>query len=315
MAGWLRCVRWAQGAAALALVVAVAGCGDDGGTATTTPSTSPIGTASTTSAAAPTSAPGTADPPPSTPRRAAVPPTVPAGTIVVLDPGHNGANGANPSSINRLVDAGGFQKACNTTGTAEGGLTESRYNWDLAQLVRNRLVLAGAQVLLTRQDDDGWGPCIDERGQLAATAGAAALVSLHADGAAASANGFHVIHPTSIPGYTEAIAAPATLLATVLRDALVETDFTPSTYVGGDGVVARGDLGTLNRAEVPAVMVEVGNMHNADDLAMMTSPAERERLADALATGIVRFVVAHPAPANAAGAAQADDQESATPSP
>ena len=49
-------------------------------------------------------------------------------------------------------------------------LTESSVNLDLARLVRSRLEQAGVQVLLTREDDSGWGPCIDERGQVAARA-------------------------------------------------------------------------------------------------------------------------------------------------
>ena len=122
-------------------------------------------------------------------------------------------------------------------------------------------------------------------------AGADALVSLHADGAAAAAHGFHVIHPTTIAGYTDATAGPSTVLATLLRDTLVADGFTPATYVGsGDGLVARGDLGTLNRAGVPAAMVEVGNMHNAADLAVMASPDGKARLADALAAGILAYV-------------------------
>ena len=39
-----------------------------------------------------------------------------AGMTVVLDPGHNRDNGQYPAEINRQVDAGGFPKACNTTG-------------------------------------------------------------------------------------------------------------------------------------------------------------------------------------------------------
>ena len=219
-----------------------------------------------------------------------IPPDPAPGSVVVIDPGHNGANGAHPAEINRLVDAGGFQKACNTTGTAEGTLSESSFNLDLARLVRVRLEQAGVQVVLTREDDSGWGPCIDERGQVAARAGADALLSLHADGADAGAHGFHVIHPTAIGGYTDTTAAASATLAGDLRDALVEGDQTPASYVGRDGLVARGDLGTLNRAGTPAAMVEVGNMHNPDDLDTMTSLDERERLADALAAGVLRFL-------------------------
>ena len=302
MAG--RLGRWGHVIGVAALVAGaplLAACSDadgDRGGAPTVPSTAPIGTPPPT----PTTAPEASVPPASvtagapgsptdtTTSVAALPPNLAPGAVVVIDPGHNGANGAHPSDINRLVDAGGFQKACNTTGTAEGALTESSFNLDLARLVRSRLEQAGVQVLLTRDDDSGWGPCIDERGQVAAQAGADALVSLHADGADPGAHGFHVIHPTAIAGYTDTTAAASATLAADLRDALVDGDHAPATYAGSDGLVARGDLGTINRAETPAAMVEVGNMHNPGDLDMMTSLDERSQLADALAAGVLRFL-------------------------
>lgn len=211
--------------------------------------------------------------------------------VVVIDPGHNGANGSNPTEMNRQVDAGGFQKACNTTGTStDGGYSESRFNWEVAQLVRERLETAGIRVVLTRDSDDGAGPCIDERGQIAARNGAAALVSIHADGAPAGASGFHVIHPGLRPGYTDATVEPSTALATALRDTLVAAEFSPSSYVGSGGLDQRDDLGTLNRAEVPAVMLEAGNMRNPTDAGWITSDDGRQRLATAIADALVAWL-------------------------
>ncbi|MEI6701777.1 MAG: hypothetical protein WCL38_08495, partial [Actinomycetota bacterium] len=40
-----------------------------------------------------------------------------AGMTIVIDPGHNGGNATYPWTIARLVDAGGFLKACDTDGT------------------------------------------------------------------------------------------------------------------------------------------------------------------------------------------------------
>ena len=211
--------------------------------------------------------------------------------MIVIDPGHNGANGANPEIINRPVDAGGFQKACNTTGTATNdGVTESSINWVVAQLLRDRLESEGATVLLTRDSDDGVGPCIDERARVAADAQADLLVSIHADGAPADASGFHVIHPALRPGYTDGTVGPSAELAAAVRDALVAEGFTPSTYVGEDGLDERDDLGTLNLARVPAVMVEAGNLRNDGDAETLTSEDGQSRLAEALASGALAFV-------------------------
>src|SRR4051794_8488319 len=65
----------------------------------------------------PSNAPATSGSPTPSPRR-----TLPlAGRTIVIDPGHNGGNGANPALINQLVPAGGFDKPCDTTGTETDG--------------------------------------------------------------------------------------------------------------------------------------------------------------------------------------------------
>lgn len=237
----------------------------------------PTATAPATTSAGPTTTP----PPP--------PPLT--GRTVVLDPGHNRDNGSHPQQISRQVDAGGFAKACNTTGTATNtGVPEATVNWLLAQEVRARLEALGARVVLTRQDDAGWGPCIDERAAVANREGAALLLSLHADGVASAAHGFHVIHPGLRPGWTDDIADPSAQAAVAVRDALVAGGLTPATYVGTDGLDERTDLGTLNISDVPAVMLEAGNLRHAGDAALLTDPAGRARIADALAAGVSRFL-------------------------
>jgi N-acetylmuramoyl-L-alanine amidase len=220
------------------------------------------------------------------------PPRAPlTGRTVVLDPGHNRDNALFPAEINRLVDAGGFLKPCNTTGTATNdGIPEATLNWELALALQVRLEDRGATVILTRNANAGWGPCIDERAAIANRAGAGLLLSLHGDGAAAAAHGFHVIQPGVLPGYTDDIAADSQRAALDVRDALVAAGLSPSTYIGSQGLDVRTDLGTLNRADVPAVMLEAGNLRNADDAALLTGAAGRARIADALTAAIIDFL-------------------------
>lgn len=189
-----------------------------------------------------------------------------------------------------MVDAGGFRKACNTTGTAGVGLTEPQFTWFVGTALRDDLAGRGLGVVMTRNDNDGWGPCIDARGQVAASNAAAALVSIHADGASASAHGFHVIYPAPGAAVSPQTAAASQQLATRVRDQLVAAGFTPSTYIGKGGLIQRSDLGTLNRATVPAVMIECGNMKNASDLAQMSSPDARQRLAGAISAAVTGWI-------------------------
>ncbi len=189
-----------------------------------------------------------------TARRLTAPAAVPApvavtrAPVVVLDPGHNGRNGEQPGVISRPVpDGRGGTKPCNTTGTAtDAGYPEHAFNFDVANRVAQRLKAAGVQVVLTRSDDNGVGPCVDERGLAGEKHAADAVVSIHADGSAAANSGFHVAH--SAPALNPAQAGPALALATALRDAMRAGGFRDSDYLGREGLFPRPDLAGLNLA-------------------------------------------------------------------
>ena len=201
-----------------------------------------------------------------------------AGRTVVIDPGHQLGNHNFPAEINRPVPAGGFSKPCNTTGTATvGGYPEATFAWQVSLALRDRLEALGARVVLTRATNrqDRWGPCVDVRGRAGNRIGADLKISVHGDGSyAAGAHGFHVIAPTDRAPWTHDIFAPSRRLALATRAALLDGGFATATYVaGGDGLDFRSDLGTLNLSDVPTVMVELGNMRDAGDAAVMTTPA------------------------------------------
>jgi N-acetylmuramoyl-L-alanine amidase len=59
---------------------------------------------------------------------------------------------------------------------------------------------------------------------------------------------------------------------------------------GGDGLDFRSDLGTINLSNMPTVMVELGNMRNAQDARTMTSRAGRATYARGLALAVRRFL-------------------------
>jgi N-acetylmuramoyl-L-alanine amidase len=208
--------------------------------------------------------------------------------VIVIDPGHNGGDAAHPDLINRLVPAGGFRKACDTTGTATpSGYTEASFNFDVALRIRAILQSEGARVVLTRSSNDGVGPCVNERAAVGNRAHADAAISIHADSFLAHGHGFHVIEPRLLPGYTDAIVAPSARLGQVLRDRMArDSGLTPSNYLGHDGIDVRGDLGGLNLSHVPKVFLENGNMQNPHDSALQTDPSWRERLARVVAEAL-----------------------------
>ncbi|PRI15654.1 Rv3717 family N-acetylmuramoyl-L-alanine amidase [Mycobacterium shigaense] len=210
-----------------------------------------------------------------------------AGSAVFLDPGHNGVYDA---SIAQLVPNGrGGTKPCNTMGTAtDDGYPEHAFNWVVVSLINDSLSQLGVRAQLSRDSDNGVGPCIDERAARANAMRPDAIVSIHADGGPASGSGFHVNY--SDPPLNDVQAGPAVQLAHTMCDALAQAGFHPSTYLGSDGLYGRADLAGLNLAQYPAVLVELGNMKNAGDAALIESADGRARYAAAVTQGIVAFL-------------------------
>lgn len=215
----------------------------------------------------------------------AAPETDLSGRTIAIDPGHNGGNATHASEIARPVpDGRGGTKPCNTTGTATASeYPETDFTWAVAQILTESLEDAGAEVVLSRQDNDGVGPCVDERGTFADDADV--LVSIHANGSeSTSVKGFHVI--VAKPGTSAKAEEGSARLAKSLSAAMGES-FTPNTAYGKQAISRRPDLAGLNNASVPAVIVECGEMRNPEEAKLMEAKSGQQKYADALLDGIV----------------------------
>ncbi len=266
-------------------------------TASVPPTSDPAPVTSQEPAPETTQAPTSSTPPPSSSTTTTTAVPVPrgdgSGRTVVIDPGHNGANGANPSVINAPVDAGfGQTKPCNTTGTStDDGYAEHRFTWAVANRVADLLRAQGVTVVMTRDSDDGVGPCVNERARIGNTSGADAVVSIHGDGAAAGDRGFYAMTAERLPAGA-AVGEASLALAGAVRDGLVAAGAEPSNYLGSDGLWQRADLAGLNLSEVPTTMLELGNMRDAQDAAFMTSDAGQDLLAAGIAQGVLDALAA-----------------------
>jgi len=218
-----------------------------------------------------------------------------AGKIVFLDPGHNGAN---DESISRQVPTGrGGTKNCQASGTSTNdGYPEHTFAWDTTLRVRAALHALGVRTAMSRGNDNALGPCIDERAATANSLHPNAIVSIHADGGPPSGRGFHVNY--SAPPLNAAQSGPAVQLARVMRDQLATSGIPAANYIGSDGLKGRSDLAGLNLAQYPSVLVELGNMKNPADSALMATTAGRQKYADAVVRGIAAYLGAQP-PVNA----------------
>lgn len=211
--------------------------------------------------------------------------------VVVLDPGHNGANAMHPEIMRRQVPAGfGQYKDCNTVGAeTRSGYTEHEFTFDMAQRVRTLLVARGVEVRMTRPNDSGVGPCVNERAAYGNDRHADAVVSIHADSSPVG-HGFHVIEAGRPPAGARVAAASHRLAVAVHERYLAESAFALSTYLGRDGYDRRTDLAGLNLSTRPTIFIECGNMLDAGDAARMESAQGRQRAAQALADGILDYL-------------------------
>jgi N-acetylmuramoyl-L-alanine amidase len=225
-------------------------------------------------------------PMPTLPTATAVPANI-AGMIVFLDPGHNGAN---DGSIGRQVPTGrGGTKDCQTGGTSTNdGYPEHTFAWDTTLRIRAALNALGARTAMSRGNDNALGPCVDQRAQMATALHPNAIVSIHADGGPPTGRGFHVNY--SAPPLNQVQAGPSVQFAHVMRDQLQASGIPPANYIGQDGLYGRSDLTGLNLAQYPSVLVELGNMKNPADSALMQTPEGRQKYADAVARGVATFL-------------------------
>ena len=217
----------------------------------------------------------------------------PGRPIVLLDPGHGGADGGAPG-------VSGQAKEKDLT------LTFSR---ELRDLLARR---GRVRVAMTREDDRGLS--LEQRAAVARKLGAGLLVSIHMDSAPnALARGATVYSLSDVASDAEAArfaraenAAGGALTSErddsvrfllsdlALRDQMQDSAALASRLVkgAGPGMLLRPEphkfaaFHILRRSEVPGVLFEAGYISNADDEALLLTPAGRKPIVEALARAI-----------------------------
>lgn len=183
------------------------------------------------------------------------------GKRIVVDPGH-----------------GGNDTGVVVTG-ARGPVRESEIMWDLAARLEGRLSATGVEVYLSRPR--GVGPTDLERAALANELGADLVISLHADAAPSTTpSGVATFHFGTDAGATS--AAGELLAGFIQREIVARTGLADCRSHGRSWEL-------LRRTRMPAVHVELGYLTNGRDRAILTDPAGRDVIADALAVAVKRL--------------------------
>ena len=179
------------------------------------------------------------------------------GKVVVLDPGHGGAD----------------------RGATGHGLEEAAVVADLAARLEGRLSAVGVRTLLTR----GLDTCPTEarRAQFANEAGADLFLSLHVDRATSpQCHGVAAYHFGAGRGTTSTVGEK--LASLVQREVVARTDLL-------DCRVHEKTWEVLRLTRMPAVRLELGHLSHAGDAARLADAAFRDTVAEAVLVAVQRL--------------------------
>lgn len=179
--------------------------------------------------------------------------------LIVIDPGHGGSD----------------------PGTIRNGVSEKDLTLDMATRLRAILVVRGWQVMMTRdgdrdvyQADDSATDELQARDDIANSHGARVLVSIHV-------NSYVNSGPHGVTAYYYKPSDLA-LAQAIDRACAAELD------LKNNGVV-KDKLYVVHHADMPAALIETAFLSNPDDFALLQSSSWRQKMAQAIADGIISY--------------------------
>ena len=179
------------------------------------------------------------------------------GKIIVVDPGHGGADG----------------------GAKDGGVREKDLTLPIGKLLAGQLAEAGATVIMTRKTDV-FIP-LPTRADIANKSHADFFVSCHINDSGGSRNmaGTITFHHKG--------NAISRLLAECIQHEVAKVSGIPNTGVWSDGkIYPQSGFSVLRNTKMPGVLVEFGFIDNAQDRKRMVTDQFQEAVAKAVVQGI-----------------------------
>lgn len=173
---------------------------------------------------------------------------------IVIDAGHGGN------------DPGAIIKSA--------GVNEKTLNLQVALILRDKLTMAGYEVIMNR-DSDYFVP-LKDRYVNANESDADLFVSIHHNSTTnTSTSGIETLHNNSNDNKEIAV--------------YVQNQIISSTGAVNRGTKVRTDLAVLNGTRMPAVLIELGFMTNSGELSKLTDSSYQNIMADAILSGINQY--------------------------
>lgn len=169
-------------------------------------------------------------------------------STVVIDAGHGGKDG----------------------GSVWNGLIEKKLCLDVAKRVETALKSRGLQTVMTRRTDSFVE--LEQRARIANRVPSSVFVSIHFNGSRKSIISGGEVYYRSLRGKWLASAISRSI---------------KSRVTGGTRGIFFGNYKVLRETEMPAVLVECGYLSNKRESLRCADPAHRQKLADAIVSGLL----------------------------
>jgi N-acetylmuramoyl-L-alanine amidase len=212
-------------------------------------------------------------------------------TRIVIDPGHDrlpnfALEPIGPRSHTLAVKDGGGVFGVRTQ------VPSSRVNLKIGLRLRDILRRDGYCVTMTRTRQGGVSMGNVARARIANKAHAALFVRIHCDGSGNhSRHGSATFYPALHKRWTDDVLPASKNAAKAIQESLVRALGSRDL-----GTTARRDVTGFNWSNVPVVLTEVGFMTNPGEDRLLTTDAYKQRAAQGIADGILKFVPPSPPP-------------------
>lgn len=204
--------------------------------------------------------------------------------IIVIDPGHGPLV---DNSVEPIAPGSKIMKRSYGIGAVGNvlGLMEREVNLNVSLMLKDHLIAAGYQVVMTREDHITIATNID-RVNIANELHANLMIRVHNDSSTnTSRHGASILVPDEV-GYAKAINEISYAYGEIILNTLTE-----EVGMKNNGVVIRDDQTGFNWSRVPIMTIEMGFLSNAKEEALLAQEDYQQKLALALFKGIEKVFI------------------------
>lgn len=203
------------------------------------------------------------------------------GKKILIDPGHGKADYTKKEP---LSPGSREMKAAFVAGTSGANQTEAQLNLAVARQLEARLKELGADVYMTRTDENATMSNA-ERAEYGNRLNADIAVRIHANGSTdKEVHGILTMVPAS-----DSINDVDVVSKSVMAGKIIQKHLIASTQAKDMGVEKHSDMTGFNWSKVPVVLVEMGFMTNKQEDARLETPEYQGKIVQGITNGLLEY--------------------------